>query len=149
MSHIGTQQCLHTYPYSEVNWLPSQSNAGDLQNQVASGKITFGQIAFSTSNPFAVASSATGSVSATITFQVVSRRHKRSYSYTSRRRRSIHRRSTNSRNTHIRPRSYRITHIQCTIQPTNNSQPIRKSSRQRKHLPVRSRHRPNRPNIPS
>ena len=56
--------------YSEVNWLPSQSNAGDLQNQVASGKITFGQIAFSTSNPFAVASSATGSVSATITFQV-------------------------------------------------------------------------------
>ena len=57
--------------YSDGTWLPSQSNAGDLQNNVANGQITFGQIAFGSSS-FLTADSASGSVSATITFQVVS-----------------------------------------------------------------------------
>ena len=67
----GTPQCSNTYPDSDGTWLPSQSNAGDLQNNVANGQITFGQIAFGSSS-FLTADSASGSVSATITFQVVS-----------------------------------------------------------------------------
>jgi hypothetical protein len=57
--------------YTDGSWLPGQNSAGDLQTKVSTGQITFGQVAFSTSNPYAVATSATGSVSGQITFKVL------------------------------------------------------------------------------
>ena len=57
--------------YTDGAWLPSQSNTGDLSNKVANGQLTIGQIAFGSSS-FITADSASGSVSATIIFQVLS-----------------------------------------------------------------------------
>jgi len=57
---------------TDNSWLPNQSNAGDLTNDVSYGNLTIGQIAFNTANPFVTADSSTGSVSATIKFQVLS-----------------------------------------------------------------------------
>ncbi len=56
----------------DVSWLPDQSSSGDILNYVAYGNLTIGQIAFNTANPFTTADSSTGSVSATIKFQVLS-----------------------------------------------------------------------------
>jgi Cohesin domain len=55
----------------DASWLPSQNNAGDLSNKVTLGQLTIGQVAFDTSDAMATASSASGSVSVTITFKVL------------------------------------------------------------------------------
>src|SRR5208283_5396177 len=57
--------------YTDGSWLPDQQNFGDLSGNVASGQLTIGQAAFDTSNSEVTADSATGSVTATITFQVL------------------------------------------------------------------------------
>lgn len=58
--------------YTDGSWLPTQSNIGDLTTQVTEGQLTIGQIAFDLSDASATADSSTGSVSATITFTVLS-----------------------------------------------------------------------------
>ena len=57
--------------YTDGSWLPDQQNFGDLSNKVTSGQLTIGQTAFNTGNQFATADSSSGSVTATITFQVL------------------------------------------------------------------------------
>ena len=70
-SYVATwdQQFWRMDLYTYGAWLPSQSNTGDLSNKVANGQLTIGQIAFGSSS-FITADSASGSVSATIIFQV-------------------------------------------------------------------------------
>lgn len=63
---------LNMTTYIDGSWLPDQSNPGDLVDQVSQGQLTIGQIAFNLANSFATADSKAGSVSATITFQVLS-----------------------------------------------------------------------------
>jgi hypothetical protein len=58
--------------YQDGSWLPDQSNTGDLTTNVTIGQLLIGQIAFNTANAMATADSASGSVSATIKFQVLS-----------------------------------------------------------------------------